>query len=77
MIVVMSDHAAYPEEIEATLQLARRFSSQPGQKISAVVVRGAVDASQYMPRLAAAGNGSIVRSGGSITATIIEALLKS
>ena len=77
VIVIMSDHAAYPEEVEATLRLARRFSSQRGQKISAVVVRGAADAAAYMPRLAAAGKGTLVRSGGSITATIIEALLKS
>ncbi len=77
VIVVMSDHAAYPEEVNMTLQLARRFAAQQCQKISAVMVRGAADAAAYMPRLAEAGNGSYVRGGGSITATIIEALLKS
>jgi hypothetical protein len=77
VVVIMSDHGAYPEEVNMTLQLARRFSSQRGQKISAVMVRGAADAAAYMPRLAEAGKGSFVRGGGSITATIIEALLKS
>ena len=77
VIVVMTDHAAYPEEVEMTLRLARRFASRPGQKVSAVMIGAAPDAAQYMPRLAKAGNGTLVRSGGSITATIIEALLKS
>ena len=77
VIVILSDHAAYAEEIEMTLQMARRFSAIEGQKISAVMIRSAADAVQYMPRLAKAGKGTFVLGGGSITATILEALLKS
>ena len=77
VIVILSDHAAYPEEIEMTLQMARRFSATEGQKISAVMIRSAADAVQYMPRLAKAGKGTVVLGGGSITAAILEALLKS
>ncbi|MEE8371329.1 MAG: vWA domain-containing protein [Sphingomonadales bacterium] len=77
VIVIMSDHAAYREEIQSTLAMARRFAATDGQKVSTVMVRGAADAAAYMPKLAEAGNGTFVRGGGSITATIIEALLKS
>lgn len=77
VIVIMSDHAAYPEEIPTTLAMARRFAATDGQKVSTVMVRGAADAAAYMPKLAEAGNGTFVHGGGSITATIIEALLKS
>ena len=76
VIVILSDHAAYPEEIERTLELARRFAATEGQKISAVMIRSAADAVQYMPRLAEAGGGTFVLGGGSITATILQALLK-
>ena len=77
VIVILSDHAAYAEEIERTLEMARQFSATEGQKISAVAIRSAADVVAYMPRLAKAGKGTYVRGGGSITATILQALLKS
>jgi archaellum component FlaC len=77
VIVILSDHAAYSEEVEMTLRLARQFSATEGQRISAVAIRSATDVAVYMPRLAEAGKGTYVKGGGSITATILQALLKS
>ena len=77
VIVIMSDHASYAEEVQTTLDMARRFAATDGQKISTVMIRSAADAAEYMPMLAAAGDGTFVSGGGSITAAILQALLKS
>lgn len=81
VIVIISDHGAYVEEVQATLDMARQFSGTDGQKISTVLVVTPTGASAsalgYLPKLAEAGQGRFVVGGGSMTAAILQALLKS
>ncbi len=81
LIVVISDHAAYPETQASVLRQARQFAAlQEGNRVSTVHVStwghalGMTDGPEFLERLANAGNGQFVEGGGSFTAMILLAL---
>ena len=82
VIVIISDNPAYPETQSSVLQQAAQFAaSREGNRVSTVHVStwrhvlGIVKTGpEFLERLAKAGKGQFVGSGGSFTATILLAL---
>jgi len=77
VIVIISDHPAYKDEIQTTYSAARNFAGQGGgRRVSTVVVgQKNAETDAYLERLAKEGRGTAVPGGGSMTANILMALL--
>lgn len=74
LVVLISDNGAIREE--AALEVARGFSGK--RKSVKPVIGGTVardSAKRFMPRLARAGNGKVVRASESMMGTILEAII--
>ena len=81
LIVVISDHPAYPETQASVLRQARQFAAaREGNRVSTVHVStrghalGMTAGPAFLQRLANAGKGQFVGGGGSFTAMILLAL---
>ena len=79
LIVVVTDAPPYRAEVNTALAATRRFAAQGGgRKISGVFVdpgSSRPEAVNFLKRMSESGRGSYVRSGGSMTASILLALL--
>ena len=81
IIVLITDNPAYPERISYSLRRAEEFAQTPGQQVSTVLVITQNDpkiyepARQFLAKLARKGKGEAVKAGGSMTATLLLALL--
>ena len=75
VIVVITDALAYDDEVEASMQLAQRFSALPGSKISTVHVRDNRASASYLNNLAEAGGGVFVPDRGTILANVLLGIL--
>lgn len=76
MIVMVTDAPPYSDRYAATLQLARGFAAN-GQSVSGVWIGNRPKTNKFLSELATAGGGSFVKSSGSITSSILLALLKA
>ena len=76
VVIVITDSFAYPEEQNATYNLAAAFAQTEGQRVSAVFVRSYPDTEQYLKNLAEAGGGMLVHDRGSILANVLLGLIE-
>ena len=84
IIIMVTDAPPYSDRYNATLQLARQFAGK-GKSVSAAWVRSGTQlsrgdpakAEKFMRELAQAGGGSFSQAGGSITGSVLLALLKA
>ncbi len=80
VIVMITDNPAYPEEVSATVAEAESFAARgDGHRVSTVFVegtRGTGGATMaFLERVAAAGDGQVVRARGSFTAMLLLSLI--
>ena len=80
VIVVVTDHPAYPEEVDRSVAVATAIARFPGHRVSTVYInsQGFVDPEieAFLQRVANAGKGQFVRDvGGSLTVNLLLSLL--
>lgn len=80
VIVLVTDHPAYPEEVNRSVATAAAIARVPGHRVSTVYInsQGLVDpqVEAFLQRVADAGRGQFVRDvGGSLTVNLLLSLL--
>ncbi|GAA5218257.1 vWA domain-containing protein [Corallincola platygyrae] len=75
MIVVITDATGYPEERNATLNLAKKFVSSKKSRVSVLFVTPDEPVPLDLKDLARSGKGTVVEGGTSLTAGILQAIL--
>ena len=80
VIVLVTDHPAYPEEVNRTIATAAAVARLPGHRVSTVYInsQGLVDpqVESFLQSVANAGRGQFVRDvGGSLTVNLLLSLL--
>lgn len=76
IIVIVTDHPAYPDEKGNTLAMARDFADRAaGNGVSTINVGTGGNARSFLRALAKAGRGQYVEGGVSMTASILRSLL--
>ena len=80
VIVLVTDHPAYPEEVNRTIATATAIARLPGHRVSTVYInsQGFVDpqVESFLQSVANAGRGQFVRDvGGSLTVNLLLSLL--
>ena len=80
VIVLVTDHPAYPEEVNRTIATATAIARLPGHRVSTVYInsQGFVDpqVEGFLQSVANAGRGQFVRDvGGSLTVNLLLSLL--
>ena len=75
IIVVVTDNPAYRHEYRKAIDAARLFAGSPGHIVSCVQVRDEPLARQFLEALSSAGQGKFILGGGSMTSSILLALL--
>ena len=80
VIVLVTDHPAYPEEVNRTIATAAAIARLPGHRVSTVYInsQGFVDpqVEGFLQSVANAGRGQFVRDvGGSLTVNLLLSLL--
>lgn len=80
VIVLVTDHPAYPEEVSRTIATATAIARIPGHRVSTVYInsQGVVDprVESFLQSVANAGRGQFVRDvGGSLTVNLLLSLL--
>lgn len=75
LIVIVTDNSAYPEEEAEALTLATAFASRGnGFSVGAAQVGADREAQRFLNELVLAGDGDLVRAGGSFASTILFSL---
>ncbi len=80
VIVLVTDHPAYPEEVNRTIATATAIARLPGHRVSTVYInsQGFADpqVESFLQSVANAGRGQFVREvGGSLTVNLLLSLL--
>ena len=80
VIVLVTDHPAYPEEVNRTMAMATAVARLPGHRVSTVYInsQGLADpqVERFLQAVANAGQGQFVRDvGGSLTVNLLLSLL--
>ncbi len=80
VIVLVTDHPAYPEEVNRSIATAAAIARVPGHRVSTVYInsQGVVDpqVDSFLQAVANAGRGQFVRDvGGSLTVNLLLSLL--
>ena len=80
VIVLVTDHPAYPEEVNRTIATATAIARRPGHRVSTVYInsQGLADpqVERFLQAVANAGQGQFVRDvGGSLTVNLLLSLL--
>ncbi len=80
VIVLVTDHPAYPEEINRTIATAAAIARIPGHRVSTVYINsqgvGDPQVESFLQSVANAGRGQFVRDvGGSLTVNLLLSLL--
>ena len=75
VILVLTDAPAYPDEVSASLALVDRYSSVPGNRVSAIHVRQDANTQKYLQALAEKGRGSYIIDRGTILANVLLSVL--
>ncbi len=75
IIVVITDAPPYNDEYRAIIDAARDFASASGQSVSGVWIGTDTTTAKFLEDLSKNGRGRFVRAGGSVTSSILLALL--
>ena len=77
IVVVITDAPAYSDRVRIAYSAASDFARGAGQSISGVWASNrSIEAKQFLEELSRRGNGRFVETSGSITSSILLALLK-
>ncbi len=80
IIVVITDAPPYADEYAAAIRIAKQFASGKGQSVSGVWCDhypGYYETSDFLQELSKEGQGHFIKAGGSMTSSILLALLNS
>ena len=75
-IIIVTDNPVYPDRVQYTFDRAEGFARSGNQHVSTVQVGTDAKARAYLEGLAGKGNGQVVRDGGSMTASVLMAILQ-